>query len=969
MRGTRGLLAVVLGAFLLSALVLAAGTPAGTQIKNQATATYADQNGVSQTAASNEVITEVSQVCGITIVPNGTEGSPGQSQEAAPGNTVYFSYTLTNTGNGPDTYKLQLVNSSSDDFDPSSGSVYLDANGNGLVDPGEAELTSGFGSYGSATGTVAADGQIKLIVAYNIPATATDAQVTKVNLVGQSQACADNPTDGDAGDATDNWNQTTVTEDANVTATKSVTPSSVDPGDTIIYTITGSNTGNKAAKSVVVTYDSTNYTGILITDEIPDHTTLKSGSYSGAPATGYALFSTDNGSTWSATAASMDSVTDIAWFIPDPNPSDTNKEDTLDPGQGYSFTFQVTINADAPAGIIPNTAVVNWADSTDTDKTTETNQADVTVNGNYAVFIGPDGTPEATGLTDQNDDVTNAGTRAAGTWVSFTNTAKNAGNVADTINITVESHPTNWQVLLYKSDGITPLADTNSDGIPDVGELAVDGTADIVVKVFIPYDETADSNGATTVHDTVIRATSSTDPTAYNETIDRVTDITAAGVDLSNNPYNESSVTKLSDPGACVDFPLLVINTGGAPDTYDLSVSSTLLTDWTATFYADQDLDESADDTNPISSVGTLGGAVLISAASSSDTLSVSSTDYFATGDTVRIGTTNYTIDAVDTTASTITIDTSITADEGTVVGEVGGAVAHVCVPAGQAPGDTDVTFEATSNNDPTKADTITDQITVNQVAGVSLNPDRSGTGSPGGTVVYEHTLCNTGNVTDTFDLSYASDWGWTYTFTYAEDYGSYSAGNPITDTNSDGNPDVPTLGPGDCVSINVTAFIPSDAAVDQLDVVTITATGETYAATDTAQDVTRVVQGLLKLEKSVDPTGEQEPGTSLTYTTAYKNLGSAPITNVVIYDAIPAYTTYVNSSAGGTIPAGQILYSYSTDGGSTWSAWLSTSPTGASISNLRWGLDIDGDDDVDEDDALASGESGTVTFQVTIND
>ncbi|RLE38012.1 hypothetical protein DRJ12_02045, partial [Candidatus Acetothermia bacterium] len=348
--------------------------------------------------------------------------------------------------------------------------------------------------------------------------------------------------------------------------------------------------------------------------------------------------------------------------------------------------------------------------------------------------------------------------------------------------------------------------------------------------------------------------------------------------------------------------------------------------------------------------VGPLGGAVLTSGASSSATLSVSNTNYFAANDTVRINGANYTITAVGT--DTITINSPITANQGTVVGEVGGAIAHVCVPSDQAPGNTDITFQATSENDSSKSDTITDTVTVNAVAGVSLNPDRSGTGSPGGTVVYEHTLCNTGNQADTFDLSYTSDWGWTYTFTDTN-------GNPIQTV---------SVAAGECVEVDLTAFVPSDAAVDQLDVVTITATGENHGATDTAQDVTRVVQGLLKLEKSVSPPGNQKPGTILTYTTSYKNLGSAPITNVVIYDAIPAYTTYVSGSTGGTVPAGQLLYSYSTDGATTWSAWLTSSPTAPGITNLRWGLDLNDDNTVDANDALASGASGTVTFQVTIN-
>ncbi|MEN6399690.1 MAG: hypothetical protein ABFC74_04845, partial [Rectinema sp.] len=45
--------------------LFAAGTPAGTQIKNQATAQYKDANGNVQSSTSNEVITIVQQISGV----------------------------------------------------------------------------------------------------------------------------------------------------------------------------------------------------------------------------------------------------------------------------------------------------------------------------------------------------------------------------------------------------------------------------------------------------------------------------------------------------------------------------------------------------------------------------------------------------------------------------------------------------------------------------------------------------------------------------------------------------------------------------------------------------------------------------------------------------------------------------------------------------------------------------------------
>ena len=50
--------------------VLAQVTPAGTQIRNRSSATYEDMNGNNYTATSNEVITIVLPVYGVSILPD-----------------------------------------------------------------------------------------------------------------------------------------------------------------------------------------------------------------------------------------------------------------------------------------------------------------------------------------------------------------------------------------------------------------------------------------------------------------------------------------------------------------------------------------------------------------------------------------------------------------------------------------------------------------------------------------------------------------------------------------------------------------------------------------------------------------------------------------------------------------------------------------------------------------------------------
>jgi uncharacterized repeat protein (TIGR01451 family) len=73
---------------------LAAPVPAGTTIENQATGTYVDTlNNDSVGAESNIVKITVGEVAGITVTPGSISGT------VSAGNTVYYSYTITNVGN------------------------------------------------------------------------------------------------------------------------------------------------------------------------------------------------------------------------------------------------------------------------------------------------------------------------------------------------------------------------------------------------------------------------------------------------------------------------------------------------------------------------------------------------------------------------------------------------------------------------------------------------------------------------------------------------------------------------------------------------------------------------------------------------------------------------------------------------------------------------------------------------------
>src|SRR5262245_6234432 len=95
--------ALVLFIFMATVLMVSprafAAAPAGTPIGNQASATYTDASAVSRTVTSNSVVTVVQQVASLSLTAN-------NSKTGAIGGQQYFPHTLTNTGNGADTFTL-----------------------------------------------------------------------------------------------------------------------------------------------------------------------------------------------------------------------------------------------------------------------------------------------------------------------------------------------------------------------------------------------------------------------------------------------------------------------------------------------------------------------------------------------------------------------------------------------------------------------------------------------------------------------------------------------------------------------------------------------------------------------------------------------------------------------------------------------------------------------------------------------
>jgi uncharacterized membrane protein len=86
----------------------------------------------------------------------------------------------------------------------------------------------------------------------------------------------------------------------------------------------------------------------------------------------------------------------------------------------------------------------------------------------------------------------------------------------------------------------------------------------------------------------------------------------------------------------------------------------------------------------------------------------------------------------------------------------------NVTVPAGANAGDQPIVVTASIAGPPPASDSVIDIVRVPTIPGVQFTPNYpSGTGDPGEQVAYIHTLTNTGNATDSYTITLATDAGW----------------------------------------------------------------------------------------------------------------------------------------------------------------------------------------------------------------
>ncbi len=284
---------VALGLCALLCLILAPeawawGTPAGTQIQNQATVSYQASNGFTFNLVSNTVTLTVGQVAGVDL-------EPPRNSVANPGVTVLFSHTLANIGNGTDSFALSAISQAG-----WSTRIYLDANGDGALDAGDSQIIGPI--------SLAADDTVYILVAVDVPGSATVRGTTDlVDVQATSQF---------DGSETDALQDVIDVPSVGITAslTKIVDLGSAMVGDVLTYTINFSGAGPNTA------------TNFQTFDPIPLGTTYVPGTmqWNGTPITD--ISGDDEGF--------FDGVANLAVF----------QLATISGGDAGTFSFQVRVD-------------------------------------------------------------------------------------------------------------------------------------------------------------------------------------------------------------------------------------------------------------------------------------------------------------------------------------------------------------------------------------------------------------------------------------------------------------------------------------------------------------------------------------------------------------------------------------------------------------------------------------------------
>ncbi len=540
---------------LLLTGVTYAVTPAGTLIRNQASASYTDADGRRVTVQSNLVETLVEQVAGLELTND-------QQVRGDAGSTVQLSHRLLNTGNSTDSYSLQLQNTGGN-IDLSDLLIFADANADGVPDS-STPITS--------TPPVAPDQDYFIVLVGDIPSSANDGDSAAITVTATSVF--------DSNVNQQNVDLVTSGVGASIQVTKSMSSNQGrSPSTPYTVTLRYENTGSQSAGNVTLidalptgmTYVPGSGRWSETTDALTDGDPLDPHTGQSSNIRYCAYDSSCTGLSEANNDADLDSTNQVTAII-----------DFVPAGRVATLSFDVSIDSGLPSGFLENEAEFEYDIAINTVPREFTNTVAFEVLANSGVVANGSNTSSINGL---NEPVSIFST-AQGGKVKFDNYIWNTGNSTDTFNITVDSAAstfppgTLWRLL--RSDGATLMQDTNGDGTIDTGPVAPGGFSLVVLELELPGDAAGNNGGFG--FDVTKTARSVSDNTVFDSVIDHLDEIVANQVDITNQapagtagalgagPGPESSPVSVLQPDGDRKalFDLYVRHQGTEPDTYGL---------------------------------------------------------------------------------------------------------------------------------------------------------------------------------------------------------------------------------------------------------------------------------------------------------------------------------------------------------------------------------------------------------------
>ncbi len=825
-----GLFVLLLALFVTSAW---AATPAGTVIRNQASATYLDTDGRRVTVTSNIVQTTIEQVAGVQLVQDQTITSLADTQVSMP-------HRIRNTGNGSDRFDIQLINASGDDFNLVNLVAFADEDQNGVADNNTPITQSPW---------LASDEEFYFIVVGDIPASVTENNISNVSVSVSSNF---NNAQSDT-----NTDTIRVIDSANIIVSKTISEQvGLSPSGDYLVTLSYINNGNEQAQGValldalpegmsfVANSARWNNEGTILTDANPND--VQNGSAGEIRFCAYDASCT--GLPESAIDGDSDSVNQITALI-----------NQVAAGDGGTLTFSVSIDSNLPGSTLYNTAE-SMHDNADANTLQYSNAVAFTVLSSIGVVANGS---IATSIDGMNEPI-NVSSAAQGTTVQFANIIWNTGSNPDTFNIELDSNASTFPAgsiyRLLKSDGATPLLDTNADGQVDTGPIQAGEYSTVVLSVELPQGIAGNNGGLGFSIPKVARSVS--DATVFNAVEDHLDEIIGNSVDLTNQAVAGSAGALGVGPGpeispvsstpvnvqGVAQFDLFIRNQGQAAEQYQLSASLAL-------------------NDEP------LPGIWSVEFINAQTGQAINDTGILQSGASIHV-------------------------------------IANVTVPTTETAGSHSIYFKAESLLSGT-SDKKHDAVLIVHAPNLQLEPNLSAQLEPGGTVVYEHVATNTGQATLT-GLQFAmtqSQAGWTAAlYEDTDNNGFLSPADQIISADW-------TLAPGESKDLFVKVFAPATAALGQQNISHIVTNWDGGSGAE-VHDISTVSKTnvSIKKEQAVDVgcDGSPDAGTDfgpgvievapgnncVIYRLTATNLGKDPSYNVTIHDYTPPYTLYEPSAA-----------------------------------------------------------------------